>query len=41
MRSKMVIDKINAMKMKRKGSESKKSWIWGRVIINCLAQIEY
>ena len=67
MRSKMVIDKINAMKMKlgsrvmprrigktkvdseismkavtqRKENESRKSWIWGKVIINCLAQIEY
>ena len=63
MRSKMVIDKINAMKMKlgsrvmprrigktkvdseismKAGNSAKrKSWIWGKVIINCLAQIEY
>ena len=67
MRSKMVIDKINAMKMKlgsrvmprrvgkmkvdseismkagnssEKGNELRRSWIWGKVIINCLAQIE-
>ena len=44
MRSKLVIDKINAMKMKllfqRKGNESKRSWIWDKVIINCLAQIK-
>ena len=39
MRSKLVIDKINAMKMKKE-NESKRSWIWDKVIINCLAQIK-
>ena len=66
MRSKLVIDKINAMKMKlgirvmprrvgktkvdseismkagnsAKRNELRRSWIWGKVIINCLAQIK-
>ena len=66
MRSKLVIDNINEMKMKlgskviprrvgktkvdseismkavnsAKKKESKRPWIWGKVIINCLARTE-
>ena len=68
MRSKLVIDKINEMKIKlgskviprragktkvdseisiravnsaKKKIESKRSWIWDKVIINCLARTEF